>query len=55
LLRVGSPEYALFKPRKSYPWVLEAIEYRDIVDVRASLEQIIGPAEAKARELRPAM
>jgi hypothetical protein len=54
LLRVGSPEYALFAPLKSYPWVLEAIEYRDVADVRASLDQIIVPAEAKARELRPA-
>jgi uncharacterized protein YjbI with pentapeptide repeats len=53
LLRAGSPEYALFAPLKSYPWVLEAIEYRDVADVRASLDQIIAPAEAKACELRP--
>jgi hypothetical protein len=54
LLRVGSPEHALLASLKSYPWVLEAIEYQDVADVRASLDRIIAPAEAKARELRPA-
>jgi hypothetical protein len=49
-----APEYALFASLKSYPWVLEAIEYRDVADVHALLDQIIAPAEAKARELRPA-
>jgi uncharacterized protein YjbI with pentapeptide repeats len=54
LLRVGAPEYALFTPLKAYPWVLEMFEYRDVAEVRASLDKIISPAEAKARKLREA-
>jgi hypothetical protein len=33
---------------KRYPWVLEAIEDREVAEVRASLERIIAPAETKA-------
>jgi hypothetical protein len=46
--------YARFAPLKRSPWVLEAIEGQDVADVRVSLERIIAPAEAKARELRAA-
>jgi len=42
------------RPLKRSPWVLEAIEDRDVAEVRASLERIIAPAEAKASELRSA-
>jgi hypothetical protein len=42
--------YARFAPLTRSPWVLEAILYRDVAEVRASLERIIAPA----RELRSA-
>ena len=53
MARQGPLAYTLFAPQR-VSWVLEAIEYRDVVDARASHERIIAPAEAKASELRSA-
>jgi hypothetical protein len=53
LLLTGSGEYGMFEHFRRYPWVLELYQYaspeRLIADVGA---RVVGPAEAKARELQ---
>jgi hypothetical protein len=54
LLKTGSAEYSMFEHFRRYPWVLKTFVYTDVNDVISSLAaKVIGPAEKKARELRP--
>lgn len=54
VLLEGQHEYALFVDLKwRYPWVLEPYRYRSPDLLIAQLaERVIGPAEARAQELR---
>jgi hypothetical protein len=56
VLLVGQPEYAMFVDlKRRYGWVLEPYRYASPERLMADLgERVIAPAEAKARELRPA-
>jgi uncharacterized protein YjbI with pentapeptide repeats len=52
LLAGAGAEYGMFAHFKRYPWVLAIQRYRDLDDLLASLQdQVIAPAEAKAKEL----
>jgi uncharacterized protein YjbI with pentapeptide repeats len=54
LLEGATGEYAMFQDlRRKYHWVLAVYEYKDLNDLLASLgEEVIAPAEAKAKELQ---
>ena len=53
LMHSSDEEYGLFEHIKRYPWVLETYKYETQGELLASLEEkVIGPAEAKANELR---
>jgi uncharacterized protein YjbI with pentapeptide repeats len=56
ILLEGQPEYAMFMDlKRRYRWVLEPYRYASLERLLASFgEQVVAPAEAKARELRPA-
>jgi uncharacterized protein YjbI with pentapeptide repeats len=47
-------EYGMFEHFKRYPWVLPVYQYAEIKQLLGTLaEQVIAPAEAKVKELRP--
>lgn len=53
LLAASATEYGMFEHSKRFPWVLAIHRYRDLDDLLASLQdQVIAPAEAKAKELQ---
>lgn len=53
LLEHGSGEYAMFEHFRRYPWVLPLHRYDGVDGLLGSLDSdVIGPAEAKAREQR---
>jgi len=53
LLLASQWEYGMFEHFRRYPWVLEPYLYEDQDRLLAVLnEKVIGPAEAKAKELR---
>lgn len=53
LMARGEYEYAMFEHFRRYPWVLETYQYDDLDGLLAALgEQVISPAEAKAKEMR---
>ena len=53
ILLASQREYALFDSIKSYPWVLATHLYQDEQGLLGDVvEKVIGPAEAKAKELR---
>ena len=53
LLLEGSGEYSMFEHFRRYPWVLPMHVYGSAERLIADLgERVIGPAEAKAREVR---
>ena len=55
LLLASEPEYGMFKDFRAYPWVLNTYLYNGADELLASLEdEVIAPAERKARELRKA-
>lgn len=52
LLDASAREYGMFEHFKQYPWVLEPYRYEDLDDLLSNLaEQIVAPAEAKAKEI----
>ena len=51
LLQQDAEEYAMFEHFKRFPWILPVFPYDGVEAVRASLAEIIAPAEAKAKEL----
>jgi hypothetical protein len=53
LLQEGAGEYGMFDHFRRYPWVLKEHVYASPQQLIADLgERVIGPAEAKVRELR---
>jgi uncharacterized protein YjbI with pentapeptide repeats len=53
LLQQGATEYGMFEHFRRYPWVLKEHVYATPQQLIADLrERVIGPAEAKVRELR---
>ena len=53
LLQEGAGEYGMFEHFRRYPWVLKEHVYASPQQLIAELsERVIGPAEAKVRELR---
>src|SRR5512144_2693075 len=53
LLQEGAGEYGMFEHFRRYPWVLKEHVYASPQHLIADLgERVIGPAEAKVRELR---
>ena len=51
ILLASEHEWAMFKDLCRYPWVIEPFLYRDQAHLLAALiEEVIGPAEAKARK-----
>ena len=53
LLQEGAGEYGMFEHLQRYPWVLKEHVYTSSQHLIADLgERVLGPAEAKARELR---
>jgi hypothetical protein len=53
ILEASSTEYALFEHFRRYPWVLPLCRYSDTGGLLPGLaHSVIGPAEAKANELR---
>ena len=51
LLLASQREYGMFEHFRRYPWVLAPFLYEDQESLLASLaSQVVGPAEAKARE-----
>ena len=56
ILMTGKREYAMFRDFGGYPWVLPLHRYKTAAELIQSVgEKVIGPAEAKARELNPAL
>jgi uncharacterized protein YjbI with pentapeptide repeats len=54
LLQEGAEEYGMFEHFRRYPWVLKEHVYASPQKLTAELrERVIGPAEAKVREVRP--
>ena len=52
LIQGADEPYSMFKDHRKYDWVLKLFRYGGPKDLLASLrEQVIDPAEAKAREL----
>jgi hypothetical protein len=53
LLQEGAEEYGMFEHFRRYPWVLKEHIYASPQHLIAELNaRVIGPAEAKVRELR---
>jgi hypothetical protein len=53
LLLEGAGEYGMFEHFRRYPWVLKEHVYASSLQLIADIgERLIGPAEAKVRELR---
>jgi uncharacterized protein YjbI with pentapeptide repeats len=54
MIKRSAHEYGMLDFFRKYPWVIKgAYEYESVEEVIASIqENVIGPAEAKARELR---
>ena len=53
LLQTGADEYVMFEHFRRYHWVLNVFRYEDAASVVAALQdKVIGPAEAKAKEMR---
>jgi hypothetical protein len=53
LLQEGAGEYGMFEHLRRFPWVLKEHVYASPQQLIADLgERVIGPAEAKVRELR---
>jgi hypothetical protein len=52
LLQKGTDEYSMFEHFRRFPWVLKVFEYEDTASVVEALQdKVIGPAEAKAKEM----
>lgn len=52
ILMTGKREYAMFRDFGDYPWVLPLHRYKTAAELIQSVgEKVIGPAEAKAREI----
>lgn len=53
LLEASASEYGMFEHFERYPWVLESFRYKSLEHLLDNLaQQVIIPAEAKAKELR---
>jgi hypothetical protein len=53
IINKSDKEYAMFSHIQKDPWVLELYRYENQDKLLASLEEkVIGPAEAKANEIR---
>lgn len=51
ILLASAPEYGMLDHIRNYPWVLETYQYQSPEALLTSIETIITPAEAKAKEL----
>lgn len=52
LLQTGADEYGMFEHFRRFPWVLKVFRYGDTASIVAALQdEVIGPAEAKAKEM----
>lgn len=53
ILKLGNRPWGMYDHIKRYPWVLDIYQYRNIASLLRHLpEEVIIPAEAKARELQ---
>jgi uncharacterized protein YjbI with pentapeptide repeats len=53
LIATSGYEYGMFDHIKRYPWVLKPIQYANVAELMKVMgEGVIGPAEAKAKEMR---
>ena len=55
LLQLGHEPWGMFDHISKYPWVLPILEYEDLDDLLANLEQKITAQAVKAIELMPEM